>query len=462
MKKTRLEYDSLGSVEVPADKLWGAQTQRSLNHFRIGEKASMPVEIIDAFALLKLACAVANFRFGLLDSHKTELITQVCEEIISGKLYDHFPLVIWQTGSGTHTNMNLNEVIANRAHIISGGKKDDTKKVLHPNDDVNKSQSSNDTFPSAMNIAAYRMIYHHTLPAIEMLRNEFMKKSDEFKDIIKSGRTHLMDAAPLTLGQEFSAFSSQLDYGISCIKNAFVHLSELAIGGTAVGTGLNAPKGYGGEVALIVSEMTGLTFTSAPNKFESLSSSDAMVEMSSALKHVAVSLMKIANDIRLAASGPNTAIGELILPANEPGSSIMPGKINPTQTEAITMVCAQVTGNDTAIVTGAMQGHFQLNVFRPMMIYNLLMSARLLGDACISFVQNCVSGIIPETETIRNHMEHSLMLATALNPLIGYDNAAKIALKAYREKKSLRQAAIESGLVNEEEFNKLVDPKKMI
>lgn len=462
MKKTRIEHDSLGAVEVPAEKLWGAQTQRSLNNFRIGEKASMPIEIIDAFALLKLACAVANFRLGLLDRQKTGLITQVCEEIISGKLYDHFPLVIWQTGSGTHTNMNLNEVIATRAHIISGGKQEDSKKVLHPNDDVNKSQSSNDTFPSAMNIAAYWLIFHHTLPAIEMLRDEFMKKSDEFKDIIKSGRTHLMDAAPLTLGQEFSAFAAQLDYGISCIKNAFCHLSELAIGGTAVGTGLNAPKGYGEEVARIVSEMTGLPFTSAPNKFEALSSSDAMVEMSSALKHVAVSLMKTANDIRLAASGPNTAIGELILPANEPGSSIMPGKINPTQTEAITMVCAQVTGNDTAIVTGAMQGHFQLNVFRPMMIYNLLMSARLLGDACISFVQNCVSGIIPETETIRNHMEHSLMLATALNPLIGYDNAAKIALKAFREKKSLRQAALESGLVNEIEFNKLVDPKKMI
>jgi len=462
MKKTRKESDSLGVVEVPSDKLWGAQTQRSVNNFKIGEPASMPAEVIGAFALLKMATAIANYRFGLLDKYKTELITTVCEEIYDGKLDKHFPLVIWQTGSGTHTNMNLNEVIANRAQVLAGGSPEDKNKILHPNDDVNKSQSSNDTFPSAMNIAAYSMITLHSLPAVEILRDVLGEKAEEFKDIIKTGRTHLMDAAPLTLGQEFSAFAAQLDYGINTIKSAFGHLSELAIGGTAVGTGLNAPKGFGEEVAKIISEITGIQFVSAPNKFESLASSDAMVEMSSALKGIAVSLMKITNDIRLAASGPNTAIGELILPANEPGSSIMPGKINPTQTEAVTMVCAQIIGNDVAITTGAIQGHFQLNVFRPMLIYNLLMSARLLGDACISFANNCVSGIMPNMASIKYHMEHSLMLATALNPHIGYDNAAKIALKAYHEKKSLRQAAIESGLVNENEFDEWVNPAKMI
>jgi len=459
--KTRIEKDTIGSVAVPADKYWGAQTQRSKDNFKIGGQL-MPAEIIWAFAILKKAAAITNVELGVLPKEKCELISQVCDEILEGKLADEFPLVVWQTGSGTQSNMNVNEVIANRAEVLRGGKLGDGKTFIHPNDDVNKSQSSNDTFPTAMSIAAFKMIVETTIPGIKELRNTLAKKSEEFKNIVKIGRTHLMDATPLTLGQEFSGYVSMLDHGIKAIEHTLEHLSELALGGTAVGTGINAPKGYAPLVAMKISELTCLPFITAPNKFESLAAHDAMVETSGALKTVAVSLMKIANDIRLLGSGPRCGIGELNLPENEPGSSIMPGKVNPTQCEALTMVAAQVIGNDAVINIGAMQGHFQLNVFKPVIIFNLLMAARLIGDACRSFNENCAKGIEANTATIKDNLENSLMLVTALNPHIGYENAAKIARKAHKEHITLRQAAIGLKLVTDEEFTQWVDPKKMI
>ncbi len=458
----RIEHDTMGEVKVPADKYWGAQTQRSKMNFKIGPEASMPHEIIEAFAYLKKAAALTNNELGVLDDEKAKLISQVADEILDGKLNDNFPLVIWQTGSGTQSNMNVNEVIANRGHVIKGGKLTDSKKFLHPNDDVNKSQSSNDTFPTAMHIAAYKMIVETTIPGVEMLRDALDKKAKEFNDIVKTGRTHWMDATPLTLGQEFSGYVAQLGYGLKALKATLAHLSELALGGTAVGTGLNTPKGYAVKVADKISDLTGYPFKTAPNKFESLSAHDAIVEASGALKQLAVSLMHIGNNIRHLASGPRCGIGEIQLPANEPGSSIMPGKVNPTQNEALTMVCSQVIGNDVAISTGGMQGHFQLNVYKPMMIYNLLQSARLLGDACVSFTKNAVEGIEANKERIEHHLNNSLMLVTALNTHIGYENAAKIAKKAHAEGKTLRQAALELGLVTDEQFTEWVDPRKMI
>jgi fumarate hydratase class II len=458
---SRIEKDTMGPVEVPDDKYWGAQTQRSKDNFKIGD-GKMPMEIIRAFAILKKAAALANLELKVLPKEKTDLIAEVCDEILEGRHDEHFPLVVWQTGSGTQTNMNLNEVIANRAHVISGGKLGDGKTILHPNDDVNKSQSSNDTFPTAMSISAYKMIVETTIPGVEKLRDTLKKKSQEYKDIVKIGRTHLMDATPLTLGQEFSGYASQLDHGLNALKNTLAHLSELALGGTAVGTGINAPKGYDVIVAKKIAELTKYPFVTAPNKFESLSAHDAIVETSGALKTLAVSLMHIAHDIRILGSGPRCGIGELMLPENEPGSSIMPGKVNPTQPEALTMVCAQVIGCDAAINVGGMNGHFQLNVFKPVMIYNLLMAARLIGDACVSFNDNCVIGIEPNLTVIQHNLENSLMLVTALNPHIGYDNSAKIAKKAHKENKTLRQAAIELGLVSDEQFTQWVDPKKMI
>lgn len=459
--KTRTEKDTMGPIEVPADKYWGAQTQRSIEHFKIGAPGSMPAEVIRAMAILKKAAALVNFDLGVLPAEKKELIVKVCDEITGGKLNDQFPLVIWQTGSGTQTNMNLNEVIANRAHVLNGGTLGE-KTVIHPNDDVNKSQSSNDTFPAAMSIAGYKMVVETTLPGIEKLRDALKAKSGTFKDIVKTGRTHLMDATPVTLGQEFSGYVSQLDHGLAALKNTLSHLSELTLGGTAVGTGLNAPKGYDVLVAKKIAELTGHPFITAPNKFESLSAHDAMVETSGALKTLAVSLMHIASNIRLLASGPRCGIGEIVLPENEPGSSIMPGKVNPTQPEALTMVCAQVIGNDITINIGGMNGHFQLNVFKPVMIFNLLQSARLLGDAAVSFADNCVVGIEPNMAAINKNLENTLMLVTALNPHIGYDNSAKIAKKAHKENKTLREAALELGLLTDEEFTKIVDPKKMV
>ncbi|GIV33779.1 MAG: fumarate hydratase class II [Chitinophagales bacterium] len=460
--KTRKEKDSLGYVDVPADKYWGAQTERSRNNFRIGPEASMPVEVIRAFAIVKKAAAMANHKCGVLDKKKAELISRVCDEILSGKLDDQFPLVIWQTGSGTQTNMNVNEVIANRAHVLSGGKLTDEKKILHPNDDVNKSQSSNDTFPTAMHIAAYKLITENTIPAVEQLRKTLEKKSKAFRKVVKIGRTHFMDATPLTLGQEFSGYVSQLDHGLKAVKNALKHLAELALGGTAVGTGINAPKGYAALVAGEIAKLTGLPFVTAPNKFEALASNDACVETSAALKTLAVSMFKIANDIRMLASGPRCGIGEILIPANEPGSSIMPGKVNPTQCEALTMVCAQVMGNDVAITVGGLNGHFELNVFKPLIIANLLQSARLLGDAAKSFNDHCAIGIEPNYPVIKRHLENSLMLVTALNTKIGYDNAAKIAKKAHAEGKTLKQAAVELGLLTEKQFDEWVVPEKMV
>lgn len=457
----RIERDTMGEVQVPSDKYWGAQTQRSKDNFKIGNQL-MPKEIIYAFGILKKAAAMANYELGVLSEEKMKLICQVCDEILEGKLDDQFPLVVWQTGSGTQTNMNVNEVIANRGHVLKGGKLDDEKKFLHPNDDVNKSQSSNDTFPTAMHIAAYRMVVENTIPKSEALMNTLKAKSEKFREVVKIGRTHLMDATPLTLGQEFSGYVSQIDHGLRAIKNSLKHLAELALGGSAVGTGLNVPKGYDRLVAKYISELTGMPFVTAENKFESLASHDAIVEASGALKTLAVSLMKIANDIRLLASGPRSGIGEILLPENEPGSSIMPGKVNPTQAEALTMVCAQVIGNDAAITIGGMNGHFELNVFKPMIIYNFLNSARLLGDACESFNKNCAVGIEPNYPVIERHLENSLMLVTALNPHIGYENAAKIAKKAHKENKTLREAAIELGLLTTEQFDAWVDPKKMV
>ncbi|HAL65772.1 MAG: Fumarate hydratase class II [Bacteroidetes bacterium 38_7] len=460
--KTRTEHDTMGPVEVPADKYWGAQTERSRQNFRIGPEGSMPKPIIEAFAILKKAAALTNYELGVLPEEKCKLIIAVCDEILEGKLDDQFPLVIWQTGSGTQSNMNLNEVIANRAEVLRGGSLGIGKTFIHPNDDVNKSQSSNDTFPTAMSIAAYKALVEITLPGVKKLRDTLKLKANEFKNIVKTGRTHLMDATPLTLGQEFSGYAAQLDYAIQNIEAAMPHLSELALGGTAVGTGLNAPKGYDIKVADKIAQLTGYPFKTAPNKFEALSAHDAIVEASGALKTLAVSLMHIANNIRLSASGPRCGIGELQLPENEPGSSIMPGKVNPTQNEALTMVCCQVIGNDMAIALAGTHGHFQLNVFKPVMIANFLQSATLLGEACVSFNDHCAVGIEPNLVNIKKNLENSLMLVTALNPHIGYENAAKIAKKAHKEGLTLKQAAIELGLVSAEDFDKWVDPSKMI
>lgn len=458
----RIEKDTMGTVEVPADKYWGAQTQRSMMNFKIGQPASMPVEIIRAFAYLKKAAAITNNQLGVLPTEKMELISQACDEVLDGKLDDQFPLVIWQTGSGTQSNMNMNEVIANRAHVLAGGKLGDGKRTIHPNDDVNKSQSSNDTFPTAMSIAGYKMIVETTIPGVELLRDTLAQKAEVFKDIVKTGRTHLMDATPLTLGQEFSGYVSQLNHGLKALVNTLDHLLELALGGTAVGTGINTPKGYSEKVAENISDLTAYPFRTAENKFESLSAHDAIVEVSGALKTLAVSLMHIANNLRMLASGPRCGIGEIMFPENEPGSSIMPGKVNPTQAEALSMVCAQVVGNDAAITIGGMHGHFQLNVFKPVMIANLLQTARLLGDACVSFNDNCATGIEPNLPFIKKNLENSLMLVTALNTHIGYEKAAEIAKKAHKEGTTLRGAALELGYLTEEEFNLWVDPKKMI
>lgn len=460
--KYRIEKDTMGEVKVPSDKYWGAQTERSRNNFKIGPEASMPKEIIYAFAYLKKAAAQSNHDLGVLDANKKQLIEQVCDEILEGKLDGEFPLVIWQTGSGTQSNMNVNEVIAYRAHVLHGGQLDDEKKVLHPNDDVNKSQSSNDTFPTAMHIAAYKMVMDVTLPGMKKLRDTLAKKSASFKNIVKTGRTHFMDATPLTLGQAISGFVQQIDQSIRTIHNALEVVRELALGGTAVGTGLNTPKGYDVLVAKKIADLTGYPFITAPNKFEALSAHDAMVELSGALKRSAVSLMKIANDIRMLSSGPRCGIGEIIIPDNEPGSSIMPGKVNPTQPEALTMVCAQVIGNDTAVSIGGATGHFELNVFKPLIAANVLQSARLLGDACASFNDKCAIGIEPNMEVIKKHLENSLMLVTALNTHIGYENAAKIAKKAHKENKTLREAAVELGLLTSEQFDQWVRPEKMV
>jgi fumarate hydratase class II len=457
----RKEKDSIGVVDVPAHRYWAAQTQRSMENFKIGGQ-KMPEEIIHAFAILKKAAALTNHSLGVLDAEKTQWIGKVCDEIMEGKLRDEFPLVVWQTGSGTQSNMNVNEVIANRGHVLSGGSLLDAKKILHPNDDVNKSQSSNDTFPTAMHIAAYDILIHVTLPGIRQLRDTLAKLSNEFKDVVKIGRTHFMDATPLTLGQEFSGYVAQINYGIKAIENTLAHLSELALGGTAVGTGLNAPAGYAELVAENIAKLSGHPFKTAPNKFESLASHDALVEAHGALKTVAVSLMKIGNDIRMLGSGPRSGIGELILPANEPGSSIMPGKVNPTQSEALTMAMAQVLGNDVAINIGGLSGHFELNVFKPMIIYNFLISARLIGEACVSFNDHCAIGIQPDFKNIKKHLENSLMLVTALNTKIGYDNAAAIAKKAYAEHMTLKEAAVELGLVTASQFDEWVKPEEMI
>lgn len=461
MAKTRKEKDSIGTIEVPADKYWAAQTQRSIENFKIGGQ-QMPTEVIKAFAILKAAAATTNAELGVLPKNKAKLIEKVCQEILDGKLDDQFPLVVWQTGSGTQSNMNVNEVVANRGHVVKGGKLTDDEKFLHPNDDVNKSQSSNDTFPTAMHIAAYKVIVECTIPGMETLRDTLKAKSKKYMKVVKIGRTHFMDATPLTLGQELSAYVSQLDHGIAAIKNTLKHLSELALGGTAVGTGLNAPKGYDKLVAKHISKLTGLPFITGKNKFEGLAAHDAIVESHGALKTAAVSLMKIGNDIRMLASGPRCGIGEIIIPANEPGSSIMPGKVNPTQSEALTMAMAQVVGNDVAINIGGMTGHFQLNVFKPMMIFNFLMSARLIGDACMSFNDNCAVGIEPNQQRITENLNNSLMLVTALNTKIGYDKASEIAKKAYKEGTTLKAAALKLKYVTDKEFDAWVRPEDMI
>lgn len=459
--KTRKEKDSIGYIEVPAHMFWGAQTQRSSENFLIGGQ-KMPIEVIRAFAILKKASAWTNHDLGVLSKEKAQIIAKVCDEILAGKLDDQFPLVVWQTGSGTQSNMNVNEVIANRGHVLEGGSLMDEKKILHPNDDVNKSQSSNDTFPTAMHIAAYKILVENTIPGIEKLLGTLRQKSAEYMDVVKIGRTHFMDATPVTVGQELSGYASQLSHGIQAIKNTLSHLSELALGGTAVGTGLNAPKGYDKAVAMKIAELSGYPFVTAENKFESLAAHDAIVEAHGALKTVAVSLMKIGNDIRMLSSGPRSGIGELIIPANEPGSSIMPGKVNPTQSEALTMAMAQVIGNDVAINVGGMTGHFELNVFKPVMIYNFLMSAQLIGDACVSFNDNCIVGLEPNRNRIKEHLNNSLMLVTALNTKIGYDKASEIAKKAYKEDTTLKKAAVELGYVSESDFDAWVRPEDMI
>lgn len=458
----RIEKDTLGTVNVPADKYWGAQTERSRHNFKIGDPGSMPIELIYGFAYLKKAAAFANHKLGVLEESKRDLIAKVCEEILEGRLDDQFPLVIWQTGSGTQSNMNVNEVISNRAHVIAGNELGKGEKTLHPNDDVNKSQSSNDTFPTGMHIAAYKLIVEHTIPALQQLKETFSAKSKAFTNVIKIGRTHMMDATPLSLGQEFSGYVAQIEYGLKALDNTLPHLSELALGGTAVGTGINTPKGYSETVAKYISEFTGHPFVTAPNKFEALASHDAFVETHGALRQIAVSLHKIAHDIRIMASGPRSGIGELSIPANEPGSSIMPGKVNPTQCEALTMVCAQVLGNDVSVAFGGAQGHFELNVFKPIIAHNLLQSARLIADASVSFDKHCAKGIEPNHEVIRKLVGNSLMLVTALNPKIGYYKAAEIAQKAHQEGTTLREAALDTGYLSAEEFDEWVRPEDMI
>lgn len=457
----RIEHDTMGEVQVPADKYWAAQTERSRNNFKIGPAASMPDEIVAAFGYLKKAAAYANAEAGVLPQEKRDLIAKVCDEIIAGDLHEQFPLVIWQTGSGTQSNMNVNEVVANRAHVLNGGQLGE-KSLIHPNDDVNKSQSSNDTYPTAMHIASYKKIVETTLPAVKQLRNTFAEKAKSFADVVKIGRTHLMDATPLTVGQELSAYVAQLDFAAKALEHTLPHLSELALGGSAVGTGLNTPQGYDVAAAKYIAEFTGLPFVTAGNKFESLASHDAMVEAHGALKQLAVSLYKIANDVRLLASGPRSGIGELLIPENEPGSSIMPGKVNPTQCEAMTMVCAQVIGNDATMTFAGTQGHFQLNVFKPVMAANLLQSAQLLADACISFDEHCAVGIEPNYPRIKSQLENSLMLVTALNTHIGYENAAKIAKTAHKNGTTLREEAINLGLLTSEQFDDWVRPQDMV
>ena len=459
--KFRIEKDTMGSVKVPADKYWGAQTERSRNNFKIGAAATMPLEIIYGFAYLKKAAAYTNADLGVLTVEKRDAIAEVCDEILAGQLDDQFPLVIWQTGSGTQSNMNVNEVIANRAHTNAGKVIGEGEKTIQPNDDVNKSQSSNDTFPTGMHIAIYKKIIETTIPGVEQLRNTLQQKSEDFKNIVKIGRTHLMDATPLTLGQEFSGYVSQLNFGLKALKNSLEHLSQLALGGTAVGTGLNTPKGYDVLVATYIAEFTGLPFKTAENKFESLAAHDALIETHGALKQLAVSLNKIANDIRMMASGPRSGIGEIIIPANEPGSSIMPGKVNPTQAEAMTMVCAQVMGNDVAVTIGGTQGHYELNVFKPMMAANLIQSAQLLGDACISFDLNCAAGILPNQTRIKELLNNSLMLVTALNTKIGYYKAAEIATNAHQNGTTLKEEAVRLGYVTPEQYDEWVKPEDM-
>ena len=457
----RIEKDSMGEIEVPAERYWGAQTQRSMENFKIGGNR-MPQELIRSMAILKKAAALSNSELGVLAAEKAVLIGKVADEIVAGHLDEEFPLVVWQTGSGTQTNMNLNEVIANRAHVINGGKLEDAKKIIHPNDDVNKSQSSNDTFPTAMHVAAYVFIAEETIPKIKILRDTIHSKAEQFTDIVKIGRTHFMDATPLTLGQEFSGYVSQLDHSMRAINKALEAVAELGIGGTAVGTGLNAPKGFDVLTVKHIAHMTRHPFIPAENKFESLAAHDAMVEISGALKRTAVSLMKIANDIRMLSSGPRCGIGEIVIPANEPGSSIMPGKVNPTQCEAMTMVCAQVIGNDVAVSVGGMSGHFELNVFKPVMLFNVLNSARLIADACLSFNDHCAVGIEPNLERIKMHLDNSLMLVTALNTHIGYDNAAKIAKTAYNEGTTLKEAALKLNLLTSEQFDEWVRAEEMV
>ncbi len=456
----RIERDSIGEVKVPIDKYWAAQTQRSLENFKIGNQ-KMPVEIIRAFGVLKKCAAQTNCDLGVLSQEKADLISEVCDEIIEGKLDDQFPLVIWQTGSGTQSNMNVNEVVANRGHVIKGGKLTDTEKFLHPNDDVNKSQSSNDTFPTAMSIAVYKQMVDFAIPGLQVLKDTFKKKARDFMEIVKIGRTHFMDATPVTLGQEFSGYRRQLEMSIIAIENAMTAAQEIALGGTAVGTGLNTPKGYAELVAQKIAREMAMPFRTAENKFEALAAHDAMVELHGALKRAAVSCMKIGNDIRMLSSGPRSGIGEIIIPSNEPGSSIMPGKVNPTQCEALTMVCAQVMGNDVAVSIGGSNGHFELNVFKPLIAANLLQSARILGQACLSFNDNCVVGIEPNYDEIQKKLDSSLMLVTALNTHIGYDKAAKIAKKAYAENTTLKEASIALGYLTAEQFDEWVVPANM-
>lgn len=459
---TRIEKDTLGEVHVPADKFWGAQTERSRNNFKIGPVGSMPMEIVRAFAHLKRAAAWTNRELGVLEASKTDLIAAACEEILQGKLDDQFPLVVWQTGSGTQSNMNVNEVIANRAHVLAGGTLGEGTRPVHPNDDVNKSQSSNDTYPTAMHIAAYAMVVETTIPGVEQLRTALNTKANEWDDVVKIGRTHLMDATPLTLGQELGGYVAQLDFGLKALRNTLPHLKQLALGGTAVGTGINTPEGYDVLVAKHIATSTGHPFVTAENKFEALAAHDAIVETHGALKQLAVSLNKVANDIRMMGSGPRSGIGELLLPANEPGSSIMPGKVNPTQCEALTMVCAQVMGNDVAVTIGGTQGHYELNVFKPMMAKNILESARLIGDASRSFATHCIEGMEANTQRIQELVDNSLMLVTALNTKIGYYKAAEIAGKAHAEGITLKAAALSTGYLTEEEYDAWVVPSDMV